>query len=358
MHKTIHLFTLAALTASALSACSEKDIPGEGEADADRDVIAFSATTRGGRGATDLGDFRCSAWNVTDNTPFFENRLFTKGSDGTWTTTPTVHWPADGQELTFYAWTPETTVDLQSNNPIVTAFGHAATVDSQKDLLLAKCTGSKSTAGKTPVPMLFRHALSKVSVDAKNNSQDYDVEVYGVSLRTLTGGSCTWHDEEGKVEWTGCSTPLVSATPVYTSPVTVGTKAASVLRNAAGADCFMMLTPYTLSEWNQVGQTHGEADNGGCRLAFKIRVTDKSDNSVLFPASGTYGEAWVPVSVDLAGRGGMSFAYTVDFTEGVGFWPDGASKPGTPILGQGVQVSVGTSDWGEDVMQNVDASTL
>lgn len=340
--------------AAAAGCSSEADAP---QAPGD-EAIALSARAPLTRAAGSLADFRCSAWNATDGTALFDDLVFQKTSAGVWESTPKVYWPAGGQTVDFYAWSPAATVTLNSGHPRVSGYSHAATPGAQEDLLLAAASGSRQTAGDAPVPLLFKHALCKVRVLGFNGSPEYDVKVYGVGMRTLTGGGCGWPDGDGAVAWSGAATPVTVETAPYASPLALSATPANLVRGADGAECAMLLTPFDQDAWNQAGQTHGLADNGGCLLSFLISVASKADGAPVFPASGTYGEAWVPVNANLASSGGCAVDYTVDFTDGVGYWPSGTAKQGLPILPQGTQASVGTTKWGDNTMPNVDASTL
>ncbi len=102
----------------------------------------------------------------------FSDLLFSKESSTSFfISNPAYHWPGDGSNLTFYAYSPSKndlggTLTINSTTQKLTDFSPATDITDQKDFVTIKTTGNK-TNETTGVQLQFEHRLVQIEVKAK-----------------------------------------------------------------------------------------------------------------------------------------------------------------------------------------------
>ncbi|GHT35185.1 hypothetical protein AGMMS49574_24060 [Bacteroidia bacterium] len=147
-----------------------------------------SATT-----AADITDFRLLAWE--DAGSVLINGLLVAGSGTSWTYSPLAFWPETGL-VNFYAFSPAGSSGVtnalagQSDPPSIDYElpGHSVntstTLAGQEDLLVTNHTNDYAHEGVAGVTLNFRHALSRILVQAKSEGINEFV-VLGVALKNI-----------------------------------------------------------------------------------------------------------------------------------------------------------------------------
>ena len=117
----------------------------------------------------------------------FSDLLFSKESSTSFfISNPAYHWPGDGSNLTFYAYSPSKndlggTLTINSTTQKLTDFSPATDITDQKDFVTIKTTGNK-TNETTGVQLQFEHRLVQIEVKAKNANEGYVYKVKGVRI--------------------------------------------------------------------------------------------------------------------------------------------------------------------------------
>lgn len=108
------------------------------------------------------------------------NGVTVSRNGGSWTYSPAVYWPAS--PVDFYAISPDIRKDgdisSDDTGDVIRGVEYGKT-----DLLYA--VSLNQIESPAPVPLTFRHAMSKVSVMLSSTSNQYMVEVYHVSVNNI-----------------------------------------------------------------------------------------------------------------------------------------------------------------------------
>lgn len=290
--------------------------------------------------------------------------------DGTWKLDRSVYWPSALEKVLFYAYTAlksddasdedvfgtkegetKPTFGFDGDNPYIDGFkplkvdvsgsetnGIWADGKDQKDLLVAYTPQERSVSA-TNVKIDFEHALTQISITAKQNSKaDDDNRIVKIKGAWIVNAA-----ESGKLEaiynkadatitksWTG--TGKTSYGSFYTDIVNLNsTQDQDLLRQYS-----LMLLPEDLTEWNC---KDGTDNNGGayilllCRVELKHKGATHEDNAnlddiaieggnhyhQLFPVNedkfngAEYGFVCVPLSSDWKANGmGKRYTYNLN----------------------------------------------
>jgi hypothetical protein len=222
---TFKLWTQAIAIISVCTACvgNEDDImPKNGE----HEVIRFSSDTDTKASVTDsinIQSFRVFA-NLPDGgdpTPvstirgvegfnYFEHLTVLRQNDKSWNYYPKVYWPNETSKLSFYAYSPVSSVNVDSiRSGMTPTYGTGTdkttlyyTIPTRtsggkhaEDFLIA--TVSQSAETSATVNLAFRHALSMVSFRARHLVNDDNVTVVIDSIQLINlayKGSLTYGD--------------------------------------------------------------------------------------------------------------------------------------------------------------------
>ena len=123
---------------------------------------------------TNLGSFTMNAFQDGE-TNYMKDVKYTSTDGSVWNTDAgTFYWPVEGN-LHFYAYAPEQpgqagTFKLDKDAQTLTDFVPNTAAADQKDFVYAKSTGNNKANGTTGIDIDFQHALSEVTIAAKNEN--------------------------------------------------------------------------------------------------------------------------------------------------------------------------------------------
>lgn len=265
------------------ASCSGDNEPSKPDSKTSGKEISFYATAPKGTRAPStttatLQDFIVYAF--TDSSVIM-NGVTVKRNGGSWTYSPVVYWPSS--PVDFYAVSPDirTGSDMTpDSDEVIRGISCGST-----DLLYA--VSMNELESLTPVPLTFRHAMSRVSIMLSSTSDRYSVEVYHVSVNniSLTGDftlpKVNTSDESGLGTWSGLSAS--AKTLLY--------------YNMDGASTLLSTTPRDLTEGNLnisffVPQTlepldYSSGDFTGDFMQIDCVVKDKSTGETVWPNENT-----------------------------------------------------------------------
>lgn len=330
-----NLIYLAALSALALTACSQDEAVNEIHPAAesaigfrtnlDRTTVSRSANATT---TTNLDNFDVVALNE-DNSTYFHKLRVTKNEQGAWTYSPVHYWPK-GKGLRFFAagnagsnglsekangnfpgfnnymphnlgytYKPGADANTQgefggTNNTIKHAHHDLvyAYYESNYDNINVGNSGTNDQQPKA-VELNFKHALAQIEVQAKNTNENRKIEIIGVRIKNLkASGSGKFKDvlesyagttPEYGIEWTPGSDlsdyffrfPKGYATPhVLDGKKDENGKDKDPINIAPGNFNFMVI-PQKTEAWAQ--QTGTIDDNGGTYISVACRIYSVSN---------------------------------------------------------------------------------
>ena len=255
---------------------------------------------------TDLakfGSFKVTAFqNGLAN--YMENVTYTKAV-GEWSTDDgNFFWPNKG-DLYFYAYAPDVpgasgSYEITSSSQKFTNFSPCDKAAEQKDFLYAYAKGNLKGNGTDGMDITFKHALSEITVAAKNENTNYTIEVSGVKIGniknkgTFTFPSCdgdgndaSWITTEDKADYQ----------ITWSTPVTLGPERSSLdVSNVP-----FMLIPQKM-------QPKDKAIDG---TYFALLIKAKNGNKIMY-------DDWAYIAIDKDWQMGKRYDFTFDFTSGAG----------------------------------------
>ena len=192
MKKMKKYYFLAAGLLLMLGSCSQDDIV---EANLGADEIRFAAVTNGSTRAADIynpkempASFQVSAMSQ-GKVYISDDKIVRVGEQAPYkweNSTGTRYWPEDAVD--FYAhFNAGGTFQLNNGAPTFDNFSVASAVGSQVDLLYAVKKGQTKPKTDTPVKLNFRHALSQIVFQARNESENIFVQIKGVKVMNVKG---------------------------------------------------------------------------------------------------------------------------------------------------------------------------
>lgn len=259
----------------------------------------------------------------------------------TWTSAEgaTRYWPEDGS-LDFFA---VKNASLGADYRTIAAFTPAEKAKDQTDLIYAVATGKEKAASidaNQAVALNFRHALSQIEFQAKNENPDLWVEILNVKVGNAKSegdftfpnvstkdnyenhtGAVTPNEEAGVITWTSQATPVnYKLDADLSSPVTLlSTQGVQPITYVQGDlttyTNSMLLLPQTTAKWNG---TEGSFLAVKCRI-WNIIGGDTNTKVLLYGdanGDGTAEGRWAFVPVDFSWAPGCKYIYTFNFTKG------------------------------------------
>ena len=202
-----------------------------------------------------------------------------------------------------------------------------ATADAQQDFVYAKSTGNNATNGTTGVELNFQHALTEISVAAKNSNTAYTVKVTGVKLGNVkTKGTFTFPSiANSAASWTlSDSTADVGSYETTWSTATALTSSVSTLDEANVA---FMLLPQQLEKSDKASEKS--------YLALKVNITMQGGKVIR--------DGWAYIGLNTNWEMGKHYTYTVDFSDGAGQDENGKQI----ISGKEMVLKVKVTPWNE-----------
>ena len=258
-----------------------------------------------------LSSFMNDDDNYMSNVPYLKQ-------NSVWSTTAgKFYWPVEG-DLHFYGYAPETPgksgiFQLDKDAQTLTDFSPKDAAADQKDFVYCYTKGEIGTNGTTDMNMNFKHALSNITVAAKNDSPDYTVGVTGVRIGNVKGkGTFTFPavgstNNEGSWSLSNETTDNVSYETTWTNAALLG-RSASMMD--ASNEAFMLLP-------QQLVKADKASDKAYIALKVNINAT----------TGQTLYNDWAYIGIDTDWKMGKRYNYTLDFTNGAG-----QQNNGDPVL--------------------------
>lgn len=347
MKKQLFLTAMAALV---MVSCSEENVLDTNKGNA-IDFRAAMGTRALETTTASMNQIYVTALTVR-NENLFSDLLFSKQSDSYFTSQPAYHWPGDGSNLTFYAYSPSKddlggTLTINTTTQKLTDFSPKASITDQKDFVTIKATGNKAANEATGVPLQFEHRLVQIEVKAKNANEGYVYKVKGVrigkpvSKGTFDFETNTWSLDSEKTNYEAAcdEEKTLAASPV------------SIMKTAGDN---AMLIPQQLTAW--AAATDKTNATAGAYLAVKVQITTAAGARV-YPVATNADYDWVAVPIGTNWVAGKKYVYTLDFSNGAGkvdpekvedpTHPEDNYKPEDDILGGAIKFTVSVTDWTE-----------
>ena len=222
-------------------------------------------------------------------------------------------WPVEG-DLHFYGYAPKVpgvsgSLTLDSEKQALEGFCPASTAAMQKDFIYAYSKGSLNGNSSSGLSMDFKHALSEITIAAKNDSPDYTVGVTGVRIGNVKGkGTFTFPavgstNNEGSWSLSNEISDNVNYETTWTNAALLGSGASMM---DASNEAFMLLP-----------QQLAKADKA--YLALKVNINATTGQNL-------YND-WAYIGIDTDWKMGKRYDYTLDFTNGAG-----QQNNGDPVL--------------------------
>ena len=279
---------------------------------------------------SNLGSFRVSAFQASQANHMDKVLYSNKG--GAWTTEAgKFFWPVEG-DLHFYAYAPEVpgaadapgTYEITSSSQKLANFSPCASAAEQKDFVYAYAKGNLTDNGTSGVDVDFKHALTEVSIAAKNDNPAYTVEVTGVKLGNIKSKGTFSFPAVGGT--TPTSWDLVgSGVANYETTLTTANKLDKTVSSLDASNVAFMLLPQQLA-------TNTKASTGNY-IALKVKITMQG-GQVLH-------NDWAYVGINTNWEMGKHYTYTLDFTSGAG-----QTEAGKMIIsGKDIKVIPNVTDW-------------
>ena len=332
------LFVMAAACLLAATSCSQDELAGSSPLSGNE--IGLTAIIGGDvkdtraveTKITNLGKFMVNAFQ-TGEANYMNNVEYTTSDNGSsWTTAAgKFYWPVEG-DLHLYGYAPAApgkngTFKIDKDAQTLTDFVPFETAAAQQDFVYAKSTGNNATNGTTGVELNFQHALTEISVAAKNSNTAYTVKVTGVKLGNVkTKGTFTFPSiENSAASWTlSDATADVGSYETTWSTATALTSSVSTLDEANVA---FMLLPQQLEKSEKASEK--------AYLALKVNITMQGGKVIR--------DGWSYIGLNTNWEMGKHYTYTVDFSDGAGQDEEGKQL----ISGKDIKLNVKVAQWNE-----------
>ena len=276
---------------------------------------------------------------------YMENVAYTK-ADGAWSTNDgNFFWPTSSEYLNFYAYAPAEPCKMATSEDANGAsfsidhqfqklenFSPNAAAAEQKDFIYAYAKGNLEENGTDGVDIKFKHALSQITVAAKNDNKAYTVKVSGVKIGNVMSKSTFSFPSSGG-DGNDASWSQDSQTGSYTTEwESDAVELSSDVKDFKDqGNVPFMLIPQSLTS------TSKAAD--GAYIALKVSIAMQGGKVLC-------SDKWAYVGIGDSWQMGKRYNYTLDFSNGAGQDADG----NLIISGKGIKLSVNMGDWtAEDV---------
>lgn len=382
MKKTLSMLGVAAVTAIALSSCSQEEVLVNNKAN---EGISFRAripmASRADITTENLSEFAVTAF-YADGTPFFSKQIFSKemvddAATGFFTCNTIYFWPTDGSEVNFFASAPKEgpmpnlphVATITADEFKIENFAVEENIDNQTDFVIAHATGSKADE-ENGVKLTFEHALAKISVIASSEDENYTFTVKGVKIGSvpfLMQYTYAAVDGEWTHNWELIAAPGQAAiykdfTWAYDDAITLKPEADSEDNFTAMKAKSFMLIPQALEKWDN--QNDRENTAFGAYLGVLIKIENNKNSKIEYPyadgsvAAITEGEyAWVAFPIDSYWESGYHYTYKIDFTNGAGYVAPIPEIGGKPVFGSKIKFTMEVSEWESTDDQTVFGNT-
>ena len=253
---------------------------------------------------------------------YMENVAYTK-ADGAWSTNEgSFFWPTSSEYLNFYAYAPAEPCKIATSEDADGAsfsidhqfqklenFSPNAAAAEQKDFIYAYAKGNLEDNGTDGVDIKFKHALSQITVAAKNDNKAYTVKVSGVKIGNVMSKSTFSFPSSGG-DGSDASWSQDSQTGSYTTEwESDAVELSSDVKDFKDqGNVPFMLIPQSLTS------TSKAAD--GAYIALKVSIAMQGGKVLC-------SDKWAYVGIGDSWQMGKRYNYTLDFSNGAGQDADG-----------------------------------
>jgi uncharacterized protein (TIGR02145 family) len=271
---------------------------------------------------------------------YMENVAYTK-ADGAWSTNEgNFFWPTSSEYLNFYAYAPAEPCKMATSEDADGAsfsidhqfqklenFSPKADAAEQKDFIYAYAKGNLEENGTDGVDIKFKHALSQITVAAKNDNKAYTVKVSGVKIGNVMSKSTFSFPSTGG-DGTDASWTQDSQTGSYTTEWESGAVELSsdVKDFKDQGNVPFMLIPQALTSANKAAD--------GAYIALKVSIAMQGGKVLC-------SDKWAYVGIGDSWQMGKRYNYTLDFSNGAGQDEEGNQL----ISGKDIKLNVNIGDW-------------
>ena len=307
------LFVMAAACLLAATSCSQDELAGSSPLSGNE--IGLTAIIGGDVKATkavetkitNLGKFTVNAFQ-SGEANYMNNVEYTTSDNGSsWTTAAgKFFWPVEG-DLHLYGYAPAApgasgTFKIDKDAQTLTDFVPFETAAAQQDFVYAKSTGNNATNGTTGVELNFQHALTEISVAAKNSNTAYTVKVTGVKLGNVkTKGTFTFPSiANSAASWTLSS--AAEDVGSYETTWSTATELTSSVSTLDKSNVAFMLLPQQLEKSDKASEK--------AYLALKVNITMQGGKVIR--------DGWAYIGLNTNWEMGKHYTYTLDFSDGAG----------------------------------------
>lgn len=266
-------------------------------------------------------------------TNYMNNVEYTTSDNGSsWTTAAgKFFWPVEG-DLHLYGYAPAApgtsgTFKIDKDAQTLTDFVPFETAAAQQDFVYAKSTGNNATNGTTGVELNFQHALTEISVAAKNSNTAYTVKVTGVKLGNVkTKGTFTFPSiANSAASWT--LSDVAEDVGSYETTWSTATELSSSVSTLDEANVAFMLLPQQLEKSEKASEK--------AYLALKVNITMQGGKVIR--------DGWAYIGLNTNWEMGKHYTYSVDFSDGAGQDEEGKQL----ISGKDIKLNVKVAQWNE-----------
>ena len=327
------LFVMAAASLLAVTSCSVDEVVGGNVLSNNEIGLLTRVDSRAVETKiTNLGKFTVNAFQ-SGEANYMNNVEYTTSDNGSsWTTAAgKFYWPVEG-DLHLYGYAPAApgkggTFKIDKDAQTLTDFVPFETAAAQKDFVYAKSTGNNATNGTTGVELNFQHALTEISVAAKNSNTAYTVKVTGVKLGNVkTKGTFTFPSiENSAASWTLSS--AAEDVGSYETTWSTATELTSSVSTLDEANVAFMLLPQQLEKSEKASEK--------AYLALKVNITMQGGKVIR--------DGWAYIGLNTNWEMGKHYTYTLDFSDGAGQDEDGKQL----ISGKDIKLNVKVAKWDE-----------
>ena len=246
-----------------------------------------------------------------------ENVAYTK-ADGAWSTNDgNFFWPTSSEYLNFYAYAPAEPCKMATSEDADGAsfsishqfqklenFSPNAAAAEQKDFIYAYAKGNLEENGTDGVDIKFKHALSQITVAAKNDNKAYTVKVSGVKIGNIMSKSTFSFPSTGgdgnDASWTQDSQTGSYTTEWESSAVELSS---DVKDFKDQGNVPFMLIPQSLTSTNKASE--------GAYIALKVSIAMQGGKVLC-------SDKWAYVGIGDSWEMGKRYNYTLEFSNGAG----------------------------------------
>ncbi len=329
------IFYVALASMALTTSCSQDDIANERVLSGKEINLSpsFKTPTRAVETTLgNLGSFWVNSFQSGED-KYMNDVEYTSTDGSAWSTTAgKFFWPVAG-DLHMYCYAPKAselsgTMKIDKDAQTLTDFSPNTAAADQKDFVYAKSTGSVKKNGSTGIDIIFKHALSEITVAAKNTNTAYTVKVKGVKIgNVITKGTFTFPSvTDTPASWSLSSDPndVNDYVTSWTTAYELGDEASTM----DAANVPFMILPQQLES----------ADKASEKAYIALNAEIKMQGGVVKH------NGWVYVGIDTNWEMGKKYAYTLDFSTGAGQDENGK----TIISGSEIKLKVNVSNWNEN----------